>query len=181
MVGYVQVTDHLVFDVKLGKNIRGNARYCADGHKTDAPASVTYNMVVSRDSVRILFLTIAALNDLKVMGADVQNAFLTAPNKEKCWIIAGPEFGPDEGQTFLVVKALYGLKSASFSFRSFMAEKYLLLGFQSSLTDPGVWLRAATKADGEQYYEYVLMYVDDILTISCDAESILRDVQASFK
>ena len=96
-------------------------------------------------------------------------------------MVAGPEFGSDEGKTFLVVKALYGLKSASFSFRSFMASKLSELGFQSSLADPDVWLRAATKGDGEKYYEYVLMYVDDILAISCDAESILRDVQATFK
>ncbi|KAI2502045.1 Reverse transcriptase (RNA-dependent DNA polymerase) [Fragilaria crotonensis] len=180
LIGYTQITGHLVFDVKLGENFRRKARYCADGHKTGAPASVTYSTVVSRDSVRIL-LTIAALNDLNVLGADVQNAFLTAPNKEKCWMIAGPEFGPDEGKTFLVVKALYGLKSASFSFRSFMAEKLVNLGFQSSLADPDVWLRAATKHDGEQYYEYVLMYVDDILAISCDAEAILKDIQSTFK
>ena len=180
LVGYTQITGHLVFDVKLGENFRRKARYCADGHKTGAPASVTYSTVVSRDSVRIL-LTIAALNDLKVLGADVQNAFLTAPNKEKCWMIAGSEFGPDEGKTFLVVKALYGLKSASFSFRSYMAEKLSELGFQSSLADPDVWLRAATKGDGERYYEYVLMYVDDILAISCDPGTILHDVQTTFK
>ncbi|KAI2503175.1 Reverse transcriptase (RNA-dependent DNA polymerase) [Fragilaria crotonensis] len=144
LIGYTQITGHLVFNVKLGENFRRKARYCADGHKTGAPASVTYNTVVSRDSVRIL-LTIAALNDLNVLGADVQNAFLTAPNKEKCWMIAGPESGPDEGKTFLVVKALYGLKSASFSFRSYMAEKLVDLGFQSSLADPDVWLRAASQ------------------------------------
>jgi hypothetical protein len=109
LVGYTQMTGHIVFDVKLGENFRRKARYCADGHKTGAPASVTYSTVVSRDSVRIL-LTIAALNELDVFGADVQNAFLTAPNKEKVWMIAGPEFGADEGKTFLVVKALYGLK-----------------------------------------------------------------------
>ena len=180
LIGYTQITGHLVFDVKLGENFRRKARYCADGHKTGAPASVTYSTVVSRDSVRIL-LTIAALNGLKVLGADVQNAFLTAPNKEKCWLMAGPEFGPDEGKTFLVVKALYGLKSASFSFRSYMAEKLTDLGFQSSLADPDVWLRAAVKGDGEEYYEYVLMYVDDILAISIEAEAILRDVQSTFK
>lgn len=180
LVGYTQITGHLVFDVKLGENFRRKARYCADGHKTAAPASVTYSTVVSRDSERIL-LAIAALNDLRVLEADVQNAFLTAPNKEKCWMIAGTEFGPDEGKTFLVVKALYGLKSASFSFRAYMAEKLSDLGFQSSLADPDVWLRAATKEDGEQHYEYVLMYVDDILAIACDAEAILRDVQTTFK
>ena len=181
LVGYTQITGHLVFDVKLGENFRRKARYCADGHKTGAPASVTYSTVVARDSVRILLLIAALLNSLDVLGADVQNAFLTAPNKGKCWIIAGPEFGTEEGKTFLVVKALYGLKSASFSFRSFMAEKLSGMGFQSSLADPDVWLRAATKGDGEQYYEYILMYVDDILAISCDARSILEEVQKTFE
>ena len=93
LVGYTKITGHLVFDVKLGENFRRKARYCADGHKTGAPALVTYSTIVSRNSVRIL-LTIAALNEVDVLGADVQNAFLTAPNKEKCWIVAGPEFGP---------------------------------------------------------------------------------------
>jgi hypothetical protein len=180
LIGYTQITGHLVFDVKLGENFRRKARYCADGHKTGAPASVTYSTVVSRDSVRIL-LTIAALNDLDILGADVQNAFLTAPNKEKCWMVAGPEFVSEECKTFLVVKALYGLKSASFSFRSYMAEKLASMGFQSSMADPDVWLRAATKSDGESYYEYVLMYVDDILAISCDAQSILDEIQRTFK
>ena len=174
LVGHTQITGHLVFDVKLGENFRRKARYCADGHKTGAPTSVTYSTVVSRDSVRVL-LTVAALNDLNILGADVQNAFLTAPNKEKCWMIAGPEFGSEEGKTFLVVKALYGLKSASFSFRSYMAEKL------ASMADPDVWLRAAAKGDGESYYEYVLMYVDDILAISCDARAILDEIQITFK
>jgi hypothetical protein len=176
LVGYTQITGHLVFDVKLGENFRRKARYCANGHKPGAPASVTYSTVVARDLVCILLL-VAALNDLNVLGADIQKAFLMAPSKEKCWMIAGPEFGAEEGKTFLVVKALYGLKSASFSFRLFMAGKLSGMGFQSSLADPDVWLQAATKGDGEQYYEYVLMYVDDKLAISCDARSILGEVQ----
>jgi hypothetical protein len=44
-----------------------------------------------------------------------------------------------------------------------------------------VWLRAATKGDGEKYYEYVLIYVDDILAISCDARPILEEIQRTFK
>ncbi len=180
LVGYTQITGHIVFDVKLGENFRRKARYCADGHKTSAPVSVTYSIVVSRKSVRIL-LTVAALNDLQVLGADVQNAFLTAPNKEKCWMVARPEFGPQEGKVFLVVKALYGLKLASFSFRLFMAEKLTEMGFKLTLADPDVWLRAATKGDGEKSYEYVLMYVDDILAMSCDARAIMLEVQGTFK
>lgn len=63
LVGFEKITGHLVFDVKLGENFRRKARFCADGHKTGAPASLTYSSVVSRDSVRII-LMIAALNEL---------------------------------------------------------------------------------------------------------------------
>ncbi len=62
-----------------------------------------------------------------------------------------------------------------------MAKKLSGLGFQSSFADPDVWLKAAMKGDGEQYFEYVLMYVDDILAILCDPKAILRDVQTTFK
>lgn len=50
-----------------------------------ALASVTYNTVVPRDFVGIV-LTIAASNELSVVRADIQNAFLTTPLKEKVWI-----------------------------------------------------------------------------------------------
>ena len=49
-------------------------------------------------------------------------------------------------------------------------------------TQNDVWLWAAGKGDGERYYEYVLMmYVDEILAISCDAKTILEDIQKTFK
>ena len=62
-------------------------------------------------------LLIAALNSLTIKAADIQNAFLTAPNLEKVYLRAGPEFGPDEGKIYIVCSALYGLKSASAAFR----------------------------------------------------------------
>jgi hypothetical protein len=70
LTDYQKISGHLVFDIKLGENFRRKARYCADRHKTISPASITYSTVVSRDSVRII-LTIAALNDLEVLGANV--------------------------------------------------------------------------------------------------------------
>ena len=82
MIGYKKITGHLVYDIKLGENFRRKARFCADGHKTEAPAPTTSSPVVARDSVRIR-LTSAVLNEIDVMGADVKNAFLTAPNKGK--------------------------------------------------------------------------------------------------
>ncbi|CAJ1932242.1 unnamed protein product, partial [Cylindrotheca closterium] len=170
----------MVFDVKLGENFQRKARYCADGHKTEAPAALTYSTVVARDSVRIL-LTIAALNGLDVQCADIQNAFLTAPNLEKCYMIAGPEFGDEEGKTFIVRRALYSLKSAAIAFRSHLAETLENLGFYSSYADHDVWMPAAIKPDGEEYYEYILCYVDDILCMSENAKDVMEQISYKFK
>ena len=59
----------------------------------------------------------AALNDLDIKCADIENAYLTAPCREKVWTVAGEEFGSDMGKNFIVVKALYGLKSSGAAFR----------------------------------------------------------------
>ena len=93
----------MIFDVKLGENFRRKARYLADGYETSTPNAVTYSSVTSRDSVR-LFPLLAALNDVDIQGADVQNAFLTAPVLEKVWLTAGPEFGPEQGKNMIVVR-----------------------------------------------------------------------------
>ena len=178
LVGYTEITGHIVFDVKLAENFRRKARYCADGHKVDTPPFLTYSTVVARDSVRIILLA-AALNDLDLQGADIQNAFLSAPNLEKHWLRAGPEFGSEQGKVFLVVRALYGLKSAGAAFRSFMAKRLDEIGFKSSIADPDVWLRPAMKESGEEHYEYIVMYVDDILCASQNAKSVLRSIEGN--
>ena len=48
------------------------------------------------------------------------------------------------------------------------------LNFKSCPADPDVWMRPAVKSDGSTCYEYVLLYVDDVLVISENAEKILR-------
>ena len=144
------------------------------------PSAVTYSSVASRDSVRI-FLLIAALNDIDLLSADVQNAFLTAPVLEKVWLTAGPEFGPEQGKNMIVVRALYGLKSASASFRSFMARKLDDMGFKSSRGDFDIWMRPAVKPDGEEYYKYVMLYVDDVMVASCDANGVMKDLGQGIK
>ena len=48
------------------------------------------------------------------------------------------------------------------------------LGFQSSRADPDVWFRLAKRGE-EEYYEYILLYTDDCLMISDQAELILRN------
>ena len=55
----------------------------AGGHKhKDVPSYASHSSVVSRDSVRIMFM-LAALNNLKIKSVDIGNAYLNAPNKER--------------------------------------------------------------------------------------------------
>ena len=178
--GYQQITGHIVWDVKM-EDFRRKARYVADGHKTEAPATLTYCGVVSRESVRIA-LTLAALNDLEVKTSDIQNAFLTAPCAEKCWTVLGPEFGSEAGQKALIVRALYGLKSAGASFRQHLADCMRLCGYKSCLADPDLWYKPMVRPeDGHKYYAYMLLYIDDALSIHHDATGELETLDKYFQ
>ena len=145
--GYQEVGCHMIFDIKMGENFRRNARMVAGGHTTEIPAAITYTSVVSRDSDMIAF-TIAALNDLKVLACNIQNAYLIAKCKEKIWTIAGPEFVSDAGKLMIIVRALYGLKSSDAAFRAFLAETLYDIGYTPSKADIYVWLRPEVKPDG---------------------------------
>jgi len=87
------------------------ARYVTQGNMTEAPKTLTYASVMSRESVRIA-LTLADLNDLEVKSADIKNAYLTASVTKKIWKILGPEFNEDAGKKSIIVRALYVLKFA---------------------------------------------------------------------
>ena len=170
--GYTSCTCHIIFDVKMDGTRK--ARYVKDGHKTKDPEGSRYAGVVSRDSVRIA-LTYAALNGLDVMAADIRNAYLQAPSSEKHYIICGLEFGiENKGKRAIIKRALYGGKVSGRDFRNLLRSCMKHIGFQSCLADPDVWMRKAKKADGSLYWEYVLLYVDDALCISDNAENVLR-------
>ena len=75
--GYQYIDCHMIFNIKMGESFSRKARMVAGGHMTEAPSTLTYLSVVSRDSICIC-LTVAALNDLKILSCDIQNAYLSA-------------------------------------------------------------------------------------------------------
>jgi Reverse transcriptase (RNA-dependent DNA polymerase) len=143
----------------------------AGGHKIATPPFLTYATMVARDTVRIE-LTVAALHDLDMKTADIQNAYLTAPMTERVWTKCGPEFGPDAGKRAIIVRVLYGLKGSGASFRNHISDCMRHLGYDLCLADPDVWMMPKTREDDSfEYYSYVLMYVDDILMVSHDHDT----------
>ena len=72
-----------------------------------------------------------------------------------------------------IEEALYGLKSSGTAFRAHLVETLHDIGVNPTKADPNVWICPAVKPDGSEYYEYIMCYVDDILSVSLDAKSIL--------
>ena len=172
-VGWAKSSGHLVFDVKM--DFTRKARWVKDGNRTPDPGNSTFAGVVSRESVRIAF-TYAALNKLDVCVADIKNAYLQAPSSEKHYIICGTEFGVEIfGKRALIRRALYGGKSSGSDFWKHLRSCMLHLNFKSCKADPDIWMRPAQTDDGFFYWEYVLLYVDDVLCISLRPEEIIRN------
>ena len=79
------------------------------------------------------------------------------------------------GKIALVHRAWYGGKTAGRDFRNHLRSCMHHLNFKSCPADPDVWMREALKADGTEYWEYVLLYTDDCLYISTNPERTLRN------
>ena len=165
-IGSKQIPYHIIFDVKL--DLTRKARLVAGGHRNkEVPKYTTFSTVASRDSVRIMFL-IAALNDLKILSTDVGNAYLNAECREKVHVKCGKElFGPEhEGKYAVIAWALYGLKSSGASWRHHFATEIRNMGFKDTKADGDVYRRKAYKDNRVAYYEYMVVYVDDVICIS---------------
>ena len=170
----------MIFDIKL-KDFRRKARLVEDGHVTKPPATITYAGVVLRDTVCVA-LTVAALNDFQVRTTDIHNAYIQTAVSEKIWMLPEPEFGPDAGNSVLIVRALYGIKSTGAIFWNPLADCMKHMEYISFPAYPDLRMKPMViPSDGAEYYGYIHLYVDDILCIRHDAESFLTKVDNYFK
>jgi hypothetical protein len=95
--------------------------------------------------------------------------------------VFGTEFGDDTGKRTLIVRALYGLKSASAAFRNHLAECMKHLGWEPCRADRDLWMKAETRPkDGVRYWAYILIYVDDILCVHHDPGTLLAKLDEYF-
>ncbi len=113
--------------------------------------------------------------------ADILNAYISAPIKEKVWCALGPEFGPDAGQSAIIVHALYGLKSAGATFHAHLADCMQHLGYTSCPANPDLWYKEVKRpVTGILYYSYILIYLYDILCIHHEAMPVLDKLDKYF-
>jgi len=163
---YKRVRVHMVHAVK--HNGRHKVRLVAGGHLTETPIDSVYSSVVSLRGVRLLAF-LGELNGLKIWSTDIGNAYLETHTKEKVYIIAGPEFGDREGHVLIISKALHGLHSSGLHWSERLADVLREMGFFVSKAEKDIWMR-----DKGDHYEYIAVYVDDLLIASKDPDSIIK-------
>jgi hypothetical protein len=55
------------------------------------------------------------------------------------------------------------------------------MGYRLCHADPDVWLRPARKPDGFEYYEYILVYVDDLLVLSHNGAIVMKALEEFYR
>jgi hypothetical protein len=111
---------------------------------------------------------IAELNDMDLWATDIGNAYLESYTKEKVYVVAGPEFGDREGHILIIQKALYGLKSSGLRWHERFADVLRSMGFFPSKAEPDIWMR-----DMGDHYEYIGVYVDDLIIASRKPQALI--------
>jgi len=127
-----------------------------------------YLSVVSLCGVRLLTF-VAELNDIEVWAANIGNAHLESCTQEKAHIIAGPEFGNQQGHTLVIRKASHGLKSSGLRWHERLSDVLPDVQFISSKAERNIWVRNCG-----DHCEHIAVCVDDLLIASKDPSSIIK-------
>jgi hypothetical protein len=169
--GFKKIRVHLIYAVK--HDGRHKARLVADGHLTDVPVDSVYSGVMLLKGLRMLIF-LAELKGLQTWATDIGNAYLEAKTSEKIYFIAGPEFGPLQGNTLVIFKALYGLQTSGLRWHERFSIILRSEGFTPCIAEPDIWMR-----ENNNVYEYIAVYVDDLAFAMHDPRTFadqLRDV-----
>ena len=83
-------------------------------------------------------------------------------------LTSGKEFGEYAGHTLLIYKAQYGLKSSGKCWHDKLYDILTNAGFFPSKADEDIWMK-----DCGDHYEYIAVYVDDLLIASKNPQWII--------
>jgi len=169
--GYKYIPVHFVFDVKVDG--RHKARLCAGGDHTNPDTSEVFSSVVSIENVRMLFL-LADLNKLQIVAADISNAYLHAYTREKVWTTL--KHGKYQGKCMQINKAQYGLCTSAARWAEALSLVLQQINFTPSRADMDIWMRK----NGD-LWEYIAVYVDDLIVIAKDVMAVLTEVKTKGK
>jgi hypothetical protein len=150
---------------------RHKARLVASGNSTNPNTESVYSGVVSLRGIWLI-VVLAELNILQLWGADVGNAYLEATTKEKIYIVGNPEFGSLEGHSLVIDCALCGLRSSGLCWHQRFLDVLRLMRCTPSKAEADIWMQ-----DNNGLYEYIAVYVDNLLIAARDPDLIVQVLQ----
>ena len=81
----------------------------------------------------------------------------------------------------VIVRYLYDLKSSDLALRNHLSEILVnQLRLQSSLSDPYFWFKAATYKSRNEYYSYIIVYVNDFIIVDKDPQNYMAILENKY-
>lgn len=171
--GYKQIPYHMIFDVKFDG--RRKSRLVVGGHRApEVPKEEIYPGVVSMENIRTT-LVLASLNGLDGCAADVSTSFLYGKTRENVFVISGDEFGENKEKRILIDMRLYGLESSAAIFHETLSSTLRDMNFTPYRADHDLWMR-----DKGDHWEYIAIYVDDLLGFSKEPMKIIDTIKKTY-
>ena len=109
-------------------------------------------------------------------AANISSAYLYAKTREKCYIIAGPEFGELEGEKLVIDCSLYGLRTSGAHVHEHLSQKLCCMGYTPSRTDPDFWISQHPNG----HYEYIANYVNDVICFSRNPMKVIEEIRSDY-
>ena len=165
----------ILFNVK--PDGRRKCHMVLGGHMTEAGDTMTHAATVQTANVKLI-IHLAVLNDTELVIGDIGTAYLNARTKEKIWIRAGPEFGPDmQGKILILEGALYGAKGSANAWFLELSDYQREQKFSRSTMDMSIWYKHFPDQD---QYNYFCHHVDDILNSGPGVHEVIRNLKKRF-
>jgi hypothetical protein len=80
----------------------------------------------------------------------------------------------------MIVRALYGLKSSRAHWHDHMAQMLRDMGDVTCVANHNVWMKAKVRPTSDKYWEYILIYSDNILVMSHEPQMVMQGLMKAY-
>ena len=169
---------NMIFDIHIN-NFKRKSWYVAGKHMTKNPSYITYGRVVSRERFCIALMMVA-LNVLDVFCKWFEKwIFAGASDQEYldymwAWVCSR------QCQESHYLSSALRDQVRRICIKNHVDKCMSDLDYYSWKEDPDVWMRACTNPDRNNFYEYILFYVDNVLCINNNPREAIARIYKLF-